>query len=782
MRRALLYGPLTLVLLGLGASVGGYAWLHASLPVLTGEVPLPGLAAAVTVERDSLGVPTITASSRLDAARALGFVHAQERFFQMDLLRRAAAGELSALLGPATVEADRTLRPHRFRDRARDVLATLPEGERAMLEAYAEGVNAGLSALDARPFEYLVLRQEPAPWRPEDGVLAVYAMFIDLQLDGGPGPELTRLALEALPPALARFLTPPGDEYDAPLVGEAFAPAPVPPPESLGTFRPAPFPPGAPADAPGAPGSNNMAVSGTWTAHGAALVANDMHLDLRLPNIWFRASLVYPGPDGAPRRVTGVTLPGAPAVVVGSNGHVAWGFTNSYGDFVDLVRLVEDEARPGHVLTAGGSVPLDTLVHEIAVAGGAPVRLEVVESPWGPVLKTDADGHRYAFQWTAHRPEAVNLGLLAMEGVRSVEEAIPVLNGAGIPAQNVALGDRDGHIAWTVAGRLPRRDGRDGTRPVLSIDPVAAFAGFLDPAAYPRVVDPADGLIWTANNRVVDGDALRLIGLGPYVHGARARQIRDALRALETPVEPADLLAIQRDRRALFYLRWQALLMDLLDEEAVAEHAARGAFRDLVRDWGAAADTGSVGYRLVREFRDVVEPLALGPLVAPVEARAPGADVGAEAALWALVSERPAHLLNPRYASWRTLLLDAVDAVIARYDGDLAGRTWGEANTSAIAHPFADVVPTFGDRLRMPPHQLPGDTRTPSAQGPSFGPSERVVVAPGHEEDGIFHMPGGQAGHPLSPYWGAGHADWVYGRPSPFLPGPSRWTLRLVPG
>ncbi|MDX1420116.1 MAG: penicillin acylase family protein [Rubricoccaceae bacterium] len=781
MRRALRYGLLAFVVAGLGAFGGGYAWLRASLPALEGELPLPGLAAEVTVTRDSLGVPTVTAASRLDAARALGFVHAQERFFQMDLLRRAGAGELSALLGEATVGADRALRPHRFHERALAALGLAPERERAMMTAYAEGVNAGLAALGARPFEYLVLRQEPRPWRPEDTLLAAYAMFIDLQLDSGPGHELERQALDALPSALARFLQPPGDVYDAPLVGEPFAEEPVPPPESLGVFRPRPFPPGAPAPRPEGRGSNNMAVSGAQTRHGAALVANDMHLGLQLPNIWFRASLVYPAPGGEMRRVTGATLPGAPILIVGSNGRVAWGFTNSYGDYVDLVRLVEDEAAPGVVRTAGGRVPLDTVRHVIEVAGGEPETLEILESPWGPVLKTDAAGRRYAFQWTAHRPEAVNLGLLAMEDVGTVAEAIPVLNRAGIPAQNVALGDREGHVGWTIGGRLPRREGRDGTRPTLSTDPDARFRGFLDPAAYPRVVDPEDGLIWTANNRVVDGEWLRRIGQEPYTHAARARQIRDALRRLQAPVEPADLLALQRDRRALFYGRWQALLLDLLDAEALGEAEVRGSFREYVRDWGAAADTGSVGYRLVREFRSEVEPLALGPLLGPAEARLPGLDLRSEAALWALVSEWPSHLLNPRYDAWRDLLLDAVDRVIARYDGALAGRTWGEANVSQIAHPFADAVPAFGDRLRMPPYRLPGDARTPSAQRPSFGPSERMVVAPGHEAEGLFHMPGGQAGHPLSPYWGAGHDDWAFGRPSPFLPGPTVWTLRLTP-
>src|SRR5690606_11297817 len=545
---------LLLVVVLLAAFGGGYLWLRASLPTLEGTVHLDGLGAPVTVERDRLGVPTITGATRADVARALGYVHAQERFFQMDLLRRAGAGELAALLGPPLVDADRRLRPHRFRTRASAALATLPPSERAMIAAYTDGVNAGLAGLGARPFEYLALRAEPAAWRPEDTLLVVYAMFFDLQLDGVLTDELTNVALDRhLPPALVRFLTPAGDRWDAPLVGDPIAPPPIPSPAELDGYRIGRGGSGAPTEADDpARGSNNWAVAGALTAHGGAMVAGDMHLGLRLPTTWFRASLVFPNANGTLRRVTGATLPGTPAVIVGSNGALAWGFTNSYGDFSDLVRLVPDPDRPGAVLSADGSVRLDTLTEVIEVHGGEPVRLAVVESPWGPVLLHDADGAAYAVQWTAHRPEAVNLRLMALETTDRVADALGIANGAGIPAQNVVLGDREGHVAWTLMGRIPRREGRDGQRPVPSTDPHAAWRGFLDPAGYPRVVDPEDGLLWTANSRVVEGEALATIGLGPYVHGARAQQIRDALRALDTPITEADLLAVQLDDRALF--------------------------------------------------------------------------------------------------------------------------------------------------------------------------------------------------------------------------------------
>ena len=231
MKRALLIllaVVLTIVLLG---AVGVWSTLRASLPDLEGEQPLPGLEAAVTIERDEAGIPTIRASSRSDAARALGFVHAQERWFQMDLLRRAASGELSELLGEATWPTDSTLRPHRLRTRAQAAVAALPADQRAIVDAYTAGANAGLAELSARPFEYLALQKEPVAWRPEDTILAAYAMYLDLQLGGGFGLDLQRQAIrESVSPAMAAFLLPEGDDWDAPIEGEAFSPRPSPRP------------------------------------------------------------------------------------------------------------------------------------------------------------------------------------------------------------------------------------------------------------------------------------------------------------------------------------------------------------------------------------------------------------------------------------------------------------------------------------------------------------------------------------------------------------------------
>ena len=776
--RALKILAAALVVFVLVGAVGVWTTVRSSLPDLDGTVALAGLGGAVTVERDSAGVPTVTGRSRADVARALGFVHAQERWFQMDLLRRAPAGELSALLGETTWRTDSTLRPHRFRARAAHVVAGLPADQRALLDAYAEGANAGLGALGARPFEYLALRQEPEPWRPEDSILAAYAMWLDLQFDGGFGLELERQAMsEALPAPLASFLTPRGDAWDAPIQGEAVTPPPVPTAEELGGFQ---FGRGGAGESEDAvPGSNNWAVAGDLSATGSAIVANDMHLGIRLPHIWFRARLVYPA-GGERRAVTGATLPGTPLVIVGSNGSVAWGFTNSYGDYIDYVRLVPDPERPGYVLTDSSSVRLDTLVERVGV-GGAVREVTVVESPWGPVTARDADGAAYAMQWAAHRPEATNLGLVEMEGAGDLEAALDVANRSGLPAQNLVAGDRAGRVGWTIAGRVPDRQGRDGRRPVDSTDPDARWARFLGPGETPRVVDPSDGRLWTANARVVDGDALAVIGDGNYAPGARAQQIRDALRALDAPISERDLLAVALDDRALFYAPWREVLLATL--AGAPATPPRQALAHEVEDWAGRAAPDDAGYRLVKEWRTAVVDRVLPPLLAPVRARYPerfSLPARDETPVWALVRDRPAHLLPPGYGSWEALLVDAADDVAGRYD-DLSAATWGEANTAQIEHPLAGVLPGIGDALRMPAYEQPGDDRMPRVSGPSFGASERMVVSPGHEERGIFHMPGGQAGHPMSPYWGAGHDDWALGRPSPFLPGPTVWTLTLAP-
>jgi penicillin amidase len=803
---------LLLVAVLLVAALGGWLWLrsqlNASLPRVAGEQALPGLGAPVTVERDALGIPTVRGATRVDVARALGFLHAQERFFQMDLMRRQAAGELAELLGAgpedAVVGIDKEHRIHRFRSRARQALALTGPAERANLEAYAAGVNAGLAALGAKPFEYIALRAEPAPWRPEDSVLVIYAMFFELQDTGDSESELGLMA-DVLPAPLFVFLAPQGTSWDAPLVGGAYAQPPVPGPEVF-DLRAAPALPKAAALRRGEsaagedeealysafPGSNNWAVAGSYTADGGALLANDMHLGIGVPNIWYRAVLAWPVPAGdgqaGERRMMGVTLPGTPAVVAGSNGRVAWGFTNSYGDWNDLVILEEGTGGADTYLTPGGSQRITRVSEPIRVKGGREVANEVEETIWGPVIDRDHRNRRRALVWTAHFPEAVDLNISRLEGADTVDEAIEAAHGSGMPAQNFTVADAGGRIGWTIAGRIPRRVGYDGRTPTSWADGTRRWDGWLASAEVPKVVDPPTGRIWTANNRVVDGPELALIGDGGYGLGARARQIRDDLFALEKAT-PRDLLAVQLDDRALFLTRWRELLLRTLTPEAIAADPRRRELRRLVETtWSGRAAVDSVAYRAVRSFRISSSTLIFDALTASCKQADPDFDGGetaqVEGPLWALVTERPLHLLDPRYQTWDEQMLAAVDRTIGRmqtFGKDLSQRTWGEFNTLRAQHPLSRAVPALGRFLDMPARRLPGDADMPRVQGPGFGASERLVVSPGREAQGIFHMPGGQSGHPRSPHYRDGFDAWAEGEPTPFLPGPAVDTLTLVP-
>ena len=761
--------------------------MRGSLPVLEGEQALPGLSAPASLERDALGIATVDAANEADAARALGFVHAQERFFEMDLLRRSAAGELSALFGPIALERDREVRVHRLRARATEFLPQVAGERLPVLQAYADGVNAGLAALEAKPWAYWLLRAEPAPWTVEDSALAGYAMFFDLQ-DETNSRELALWKIrEVLPAPLYALLAVDGSAWDAPLVGEARGDAALPGPEAVDLRTlPAPDAEGDYAEAePAAPGSNNFAVAGALTPHGHAIVANDMHLGLRVPALWFRARLRYAdaAAPGGRVDVSGFTLPGIPAVIVGSNGHVAWGFTNSYGDWLDFYRVEWLDADRLKYRVPGGVAAVRVATEMIEVKGAPPERLEVRETRWGPVTAALDGDTSLALRWTAQLPGALNFGLADMARAGHLDAGLAVADLAGIPAQNLVIGDRTGRIAWRLTAQMPRREG-DCT-PTAPLAPAQAcrWAGWLAPTENPSVVDPASGRLWTANARVVEGEALRLVGDAGYANGARARQIRDGLFAREQ-FDEAALLAIQLDDRALFLERWHALLQAQSGQGgALAELAAAAAA------WEGRASPDAVSYRLVRGWRLAVIERIRDGLLAPARV-ALGEDFvmpdlpQIEAVAWPLLQQRPAHLLPRRFSSWEALLEDAAREVrdeLAQ-QGPLAARTWGERNTARICHPLAGALPgPLARPLCMPADPLAGDGNLPRVQAPNFGASQRMVVAPGREAEGLAHVPGGQSGHPLSPFWGAGHQDWVQGRPTPFLPGPSTYRLAFKP-
>ena len=768
-----------------------YGFLRGGAPRLDGEVALPGLSAEVQVGRDALGVPSIEAANRADAMRALGFLHAQDRFFQMDLMRRLAAGELSELVGPAALDVDKRHRLFRLRAVATQVLAQATPAQRAVVQAYAEGVNAGLKALGTWPFEYGLLMRRPRPWAPEDSILVINAMYFELQNAEDRHESQLALMREVLPPALFRFLSAPGTQWDAPIVGKSLETPPFPGADVIDLRKLASAVSAASAvEEPESAdvGSNSWAVDKAHGAGGRAFVANDMHLGIRVPNTWYRAQWTYPDTamPGGRVTVTGVTLPGVPAMVVGSNGHVAWGFTNSYGDWSDLVLLHIDPADPDRYQTADGWQRFEHHQELIHVKGRKDVVYEVRDTIWGPVLDQDQDGTWRAVHWMGAQAGGTNLELGSMDHARDIQESMAIANRAGMPEQNFMTADADGHIAWTIAGRIPVRQGFDPQVPSYWDKPGTGWVGWLAPERYPRVVDPADGRLWSANARVVDGSMLALIGDGGYDLGARAGQIRDDLHRQEV-FAPRDLLAIQLDDDAKFLARWRYLLLRFLTPQRLAGHPERTAFREALENWSGHAAVDSVGYRLVREFRDEAEDLALAPLFAPCKRADPKFNFHSltqlEGPLWTLVNQQPANLLDPAYQTWDDLMLAALDRVAARMqaDRDPAGYTWGAHNTVRLRHPLSKAVPLLSRFLDMAPVELPGDSNMPRVQGVDFGASERMVVSPGHEQDGIFEMPTGQSGWPLSPYYRNSEAAWEQGTPTPFLPGAPEHTLVFKP-
>ena len=790
------------ILFWLATGIGGllllvfitiYALLHASAPQLDGTVKMAGLSESVKVTRDLLGVPTISANNRMDAVRALGFLHAQDRFFQMDLMRRLASGELAELVGPAALKLDQQHRLFRLRAVAHRVLAQATPEQLKYFDAYTAGVNAGLRELTVRPFEYLLLRQPPKSWQPEDSVLVIFAMYFDLQDAYDRRESNLALMRETLPGPLFEFLHAPGTQWDAPLMDQAFSTPPIPSDQQVNIHS---WPTADFADIDNehfteheVTGSNSFAVDAVHSADGHAILANDMHLGLSVPNIWYRAQLIYPDPKHPAQAIstTGVTLPGVPVIVVGSNGHVAWGFTNSYGDWVDRVMLHLKPDDPGYYLTASGWRAFDHHEEVIRIAGHKNFVMDVRDTLWGPVLGQDHNGITYAVHWMAADPAATNLELGDMDGAQNVQQAMAVANRAGIPEQNFLVVDSAGNIAWTIAGRIPVRTGYDPEFPAYWDKPGVGWTAWLAREQYPRIVNPADGHLWTANARVVDGMMLKQIGDGGYDLGARAQQLRDDLMVNEK-FSPTDMLAIQLDDRAMFLGRWRSLLLHLLTQETIKGNVQRAEFLNYVQNWGARAATDSVGYRLVRDFRSRVDQMVFSALTAPCKKSDPDFDYTVltqrEGPLWAMVTQQPANLLDPKYKTWDELMLAAVDQVDQTLwvpGSGFATRTWGMRNTVRIRQPMSRGLPILSRWLDMPAVQLPGDSNMPRVQGVNFGASERLDVEPGHEQNGIFEMPAGQSAYPFSPFYRNSEPAWEQGLATPFLPGPVRDTLVFQP-
>ncbi len=750
-----------LAMVVLGLVLGVRTLLVDSLPDLDGRVRVAGIASRVTVERDALGVPRIRAGSIEDACFAQGFVHGQDRFFQMDTMRRLSSGRLSEMVGSGALGTDRSMRTLGMTEVAEEALERLPERHRAMIASYTMGVNAGLQSLGARPPEYWALRVKPEPWRERDCMLVALSMAWGLEM--GHRMEATRAGLGAVLPAeLVGFLTPEFGLFDAPIDGTA-TPGLAPIPEGLRAAAPI----GArDAEERAVPeGSNGFVVSGAMTRSGGAMLASDMHLGLDVPNTWYRVQMEW-----GDKRVVGVSLPGVPSVAVGSNGDVAWGFTNTTGDHADYILIETDPDDPMRYRTPDGWERFVIREEWIGVKGAEPVRHLVRETKWGAVVDDDtATGMPRVLKWMMLEPGWFNLNLFDMIDATDARRGADIAASWYGPSQNAMIADKNGGIAWTVTGAVPRRVGFDGRLPVSWADGARMWDGVIEDDDRPRIVDPASGYLVTANNRTLEAERARVLGTH-WANGSRAGRIMELLDG-RTGLTERDVLAVQLDTNSAVHAEYAEHLRDLVP-----------AMRDEIPEgWDGEASAESRVFPLVDRWAGNLRDALLRPVMDACGRADPGFRYS-----WFMDDDWVMRLLRERPASWVPDGYDSWEALAAACVPKDELGSWGERNRANIRHRLSPYAPEWaqewvGAWLDMARDPLPGAGLTVRVQTSRFGASERLVVTPGREEEAVFHMPGGQSGHFLSGYYRAGHEAWVEGVATGLVAGEPEHTMVLEP-
>lgn len=728
-----------------------YLFIKGSLPLLSGNIELTGLSGTVLIQRDSFGVATIKAENRLDVAQATGFLHAQERFFQMDLLRRYAAGELSELLGFSTIELDKKQRLYGFRKIAEKSYGLLNDQEKAILTAYAKGVNQGLSFLKTKPFESIFLRTTPRQWEPIDSVLVCFTLFCDLQ-DGSERNVLNHGYMKkALSAKVYDFFVNNGSCWESTLDNSKRPILPVPAAEE---FEKSHLNSLVLQKIDKLAASNNWAISGQYTKDNRAILACDMHLSLSVPNIWYRLGFEYPG-----HTIYGASLPGTPCIIIGSNKNIAWGFTNASVDTANLVIVEVDPQNPNCYLTPQGIKSFDITTEYIKVRGQKAIPYKIRSTIWGPIVENDFFGSPLSVKWVAHYPESINLQLIKLEIITSATQALKEAHKIKIPLLNFIVADKDGHIGWTLIGSIPKRRGFDDGTPISFLNENNGWDGLVEGQDYPSLLDPPKGYLWTANQRCLGKDWDWLYGLSSS-SVVRAYQIESKLKTLGKATED-DMFNWQLDTEAIFFRRYQKTLLDLLEKYPTN----REVFEQEIKAWDGRADLNSRGYYLLKIFVKEISK-KIGKYCC-------------EESLWQIVNQKPEYLKDPKFTSWDDELLTIVDNIIA--NNKIKNDVWGDHNKLQMNHPFSSKSFFLHFLLDMPNDSIAGDSYSLRVSKANFGASERMVVSPGHEEDGVFQSPGGQSGNPISKNYKDAHKYWIKGKKTKFLPGKTVNLLILHP-
>ncbi len=774
---------LGLVVLAIVAVIAAvFLWLR-SVPAPGGTILAHGLSAPVTVERDRFGIPTITAANERDAAFAVGYLHASERLFQMDLMRHIGAGRISEWSGGATLGIDRFTRTLGIYGTAEAQYQALPPDGRAVLDAYADGVNDWIEhRTTALPPEYYLLGVRPEPWRPADSL--VWGKLMSLQLAGNFRNELFRARLlQHLKPEDLDVLYPPYPK-DAPVpTGDTAALLKAMPLDAIYAALP---------DLVGPIyASNNWVVDGKHTVSGKPMLANDPHLGLDAPGIWYLAHIITPDMD-----VAGVTAPSVPYVVLGHNARIAWGFTTTTGDVEDCFIEKIDPNDPNKYLTPDGSAPFATRAEKILVRRGEPVTITVRTTRHGPVIsdlgedyaKPAPQGTVLALQatWLAiddRSPEA----LRGIDRAQNWDQFRDALKLFAAPEQNMVYADIDGNIGFIAPARIPIRAKGDGFIPSPGWSGDYDWKGFIPFDELPMAYNPASGRIVTANNKIVP-DSYPYFISREWDYPNRAERIAQLLAAKDK-FAPDDFAAIQADTLSLMAKD----LIPLMTQFSPAAARDQGAI-DRLKDWD------------FHMGRDQVEPLIFVAWLRELTRELFEPKLGKELnRFWSPPHPLVVRSILTEHRDWCVAeggaagdcpallalsLHRALDDLAKRYGDDMATWHWGRAHRARFINQFWSKVPVVGGWFAF---DLPTDGGSDTVNrgemsyandepfADDHGPGLRTIVDLAAPERARFLIAPGQSASPLSPHYADLATRWRDFAWLEFGASPAEPTIHLVP-
>lgn len=784
------------LLAGLATGMWFYRAGHAAQPQLDGRIEVSGLMARVTVTRDGHGVPTIVAASMEDLFFAQGYVTAQDRLWQMDMSRRFAGGEMAEVLGSDWVKHDVEQRTLSLRARAERGADELSPRDRSYMDAYAQGVNAFIKNHRNRlPLEFRALRYAPRAWTSADSLAIAANMVKELNHAAAAAALRREKVTEKIGAELASDLYtnvswrdhPPGDGARGDVAAAAKAASSTALDGAAksrtlskqadrerwqnGAAKSGALSQLWPVQTtdPGQLqlGSNNWVISGAHTYSGKPLLSNDPHLGHQLPGVWYETHLRSGNFD-----VVGVSLPGVPAIILGHNQRIAWGFTNVEATVEDV--FVEEFNASGQYRTPDGWRQPDHKREVIQVRGGSNVAVDVVITRHGPIISGLFPGEKrqLALQWTLYTPGALYSPFFDLDAAQNWAEVRKALSNWVAPGQNVDYADVDGHIGYQATGKFPIRAG-DGSLPASGSDNMHEWTGFIPFEQLPSVFDPPSGILATANGRITPDGYPHSISVewgAPY----RTERIYKVLQAGKK-FRPEDMLALQMDVHSEFDRFCAEHFVYALDHVKRLSEQARRA-RDMMRDWDGQmrADSAAAAIEVLAQrelFRMLLEA-KLGPV--PADDKNENATVSWKTYDWSMwpvwmenvLLHQPKRWLPPGYNNYDDLLATAVERVVGGSSAeDLASWRWGQISPVEIQHPLFGWIPILkrwtGPGLN---EQSGHGSLTVKAAGLHFGASERSTEDLSNLDNSTLNIVLGQSGNLFSPYYLDQWPAWYEGK------------------